>query len=175
MLSNFRKSLLSAVAAVAVFALAGLAPQPAEAGALSNFLTNKLIDFVMRGQAYTAPTTVYVALATSTGSAAACGTEVAYTGYARVAVTSSLTNWSGTQGATTTAVSSGTSGQTSNNATITFPAPTSGPNTVTEFCVFDAATSGNLLWRAALTTSKTLNNGDAAPSFAISALSWTVN
>jgi hypothetical protein len=170
---SFRKSLLSV--ALAVFAFACFTPQTADAGALSNYLTNKLIDYVMRGQAYTAPATVYVALATSTGSAAACGTEVAYTGYARVAVTSSLANWAGTQGATTTVASSGTSGTTSNNATITFGAPTSGPNTVVEFCVFDALTSGNLLWRAALTTSKTLNNGDASPSFSISALSWTIN
>jgi hypothetical protein len=173
MLSTFRKSLLSVIAAVAVFSISSL--QPADAGALSNFLTNKLIDFVMRGQTYTPPTNVFVALATTAGSAAACGTEVAYTGYARVSVPASLVAWSGTQGVTTTAISSGTSGQTSNNITITFGAPTSGPNTVVEFCVFDALTGGNLLWRAALTTSKTINNADAAPSFAISALSWTVN
>jgi hypothetical protein len=174
MFSTFRKSLLSVTAALAVFAFGSLAPQPAEAGALSNFLTNKIIDFVMRGQAYTPPATVFVALATTTGSSAACGTEATYTGYARVAVTSSLANWSGTQGATTTAVSSGTSGQTSNNVTVSFGAPTSGPTTVTEFCVFDGVTGSNLLWRAPLTTPKTLNNGDAAPSFAISALSWTI-
>lgn len=175
MLSTFRKSLLSVVAAAAVFAFASLAPQPAEAGALSSFLTNKMIDFVMRGQAYTPPANVFVALATSAGSSAACGTEVAYTGYARVSVATSLVNWAGTQGVTTTAVSSGTSGQTSNNITVTFGAPTSGPNTVVEFCVFDASSGGNLLWRAALTTSKTINSGDAAPSFAISALTWTIN
>lgn len=175
MLSIFRKSLLSVTAALAVFMAASLAPQTAEAGAMSNYLTNKVIDYVMRGQTYTAPTTVYVALATTTGSAAACGTEVTYSGYSRVAVTSSLTNWAGTQGATTTVASSGTSGTTSNNATITFGSPTSGPNTVVEFCVMDASSGGNLLWRAALTTSKTINNGDAAPSFAISALTWTIN
>lgn len=175
MFSTFRKGLASVLAAVAVFTALSFAPPAAEAGALSNFLTNKLIDYVMRGQTYTAPTSVFVALATSTGSAAACGTEVTGGSYARVTISSSLANWAGTQGATTTAVSSGTTGQTSNNATITFPAPTANWGTVTEFCVFDAITAGNLLWRAALTTSKTINNGDAAPSFAISALSWTVN
>jgi hypothetical protein len=118
---------------------------------------------------------VFVALATTSGSAAACGTEVTGGAYARVSVTSSLANWAGTQGATTTVASSGTSGQTSNNATITFPAPTANWGTVVEFCMFDASSGGNLLWRAALTTSKTINNGDAAPSFAISALTWTVN
>jgi len=47
--------------------------------------------------------------------------------------------------------------------------------TVTEFCVFDAATSGNLLFRATLQTPQTISNGAAAPSFAISALTWTIN
>lgn len=168
----FRKSLkmLGIVAALTV----GLS-SVGQCGALSNYLTNKLIDYVMRGQAYTAPATVYVALATATGSAAACGTEVTGGSYARVAVTSSLANWAGTQGATTTVASSGTSGQTSNNATVTYPAPTANWGTIVEFCVLDAASGGNLLWRAALTTNKTVNSGDAAPSFAISALSWTVN
>lgn len=175
MLSTFRKTILSVMAAAAVFALLNLAPAPSDAGAMSNFLTNKIIDFQIRAQTYTPATAEFVGLATTTGSGAACGTEVATGSYARVSVTSSLANWAGTQGATTTAVSSGTSGQTSNNATITFPAPTANWGTVTEFCVFDASTAGNLLWRAALTTSKTINSGDAAPSFAISALSWTIN
>lgn len=175
MFSTFRKGLASILAAVAVFAAISFAPPAAEAGALSNYLTNKIIDYVMRQQAYTAPTSVFIALATTTGSAAACGTEVTGGSYARVTVASSLANWAGTQGATTTVASSGTSGTTSNNVTITFPGPTANWGTVTEFCVFDAITAGNLLWRAALTTSKTINNGDAAPSFAISALSWTVN
>lgn len=174
MFSNFRKSLLSVVTAAAVFAMLSFAP-PAQAGALSNYLTNKMADFLIRGQAYTPPTAVFVGLATTTGSAAACGTEVTGGSYARVSVTSGLAAWAGTQGATTTAVSSGTSGATSNNATITFPSPTANWGTVTEFCVFDASTAGNLLFRSALTTSKVINNGDGAASFAISALTWTFN
>ena len=175
MFSTLRKSLLSIALGIIVVVAAIGPAEPAHAGAMSNYLTNKLIDYVMRGQTYTAPTTVYVALATTAGSSAACGTEETGTGYARVGVTSSLANWAGTQGATTTAVSSGTTGQTSNNAAITFGSPTASWGTVVEFCVFDASTGGNLLWRAALTTSKTINSGDAAPSFAISALTWTIN
>lgn len=149
--------------------------QPAEAGAMSNYLVNKDIDYILRAQTFTAPTTAYIGLATTTGSAAACGTEVATGSYARVAVTSSLANWAGTQSAGSTTASSGTSGQTSNNAAITFPAPTANWGTITSFCMFDASTSGNLLLQAALTTSKTVNNGDAAPSFAIAALTWTIS
>lgn len=178
MFSNCRKSLLSMFTAAAVFALLSLAPAPADAaqtGSISNFLTNKLIDFTMRGQTYTPPTNVFVGLATTTGSPAACGTEVTGGGYARVSVATSLAAWSATQGATTTVASTGNTGTISNNATITFPAPTANWGTVTEFCVFDASTAGNLLWRATLTTSQTINNGNAAPSFAISAVTWTVN
>jgi hypothetical protein len=178
MFKTFRKSLLSVFTAAAVFALISLAPAPAEAaqtGSISNFLTNKVIDFVMRGGTYTPPTAVFVGLATTTGSPAACGTEVTGGAYARVSVATTLALWSGTQGATTTVASTGNTGTISNNATITFPAPTANWGTVTEFCVFDASSGGNLLWRAALTTSQTINNGNAAPSFAISAVTWTVN
>lgn len=95
--------------------------------------------------------------------------------YARVAVTSSLANWAGTQSAGSTTASTGTSGTISNNAAITFPAPTANWGTVVEYCVFDASTSGNLLFRAALTTSKTINNGDAAPSFAAGAATFQID
>lgn len=121
------------------------------------------------------PATTYVALATTAGSDAACGTEVTGGSYARVAVTSSLANWAGTQSAGSTTASTGTGGQTSNNNVITFPAPTANWGQVTEFCVFDASTAGNLLFRAALTTAKTINNGDAAPSFAAGALTFQID
>jgi hypothetical protein len=147
----------------------------AHAGAMSDYLENKLIDWLVRGQAFTAPATVYFALATSTGSDVACGTEVTGGSYARVAVTSSLANWAGTQSAGSSTASSGTGGTTSNNGTVTFPAPTANWGVVTEYCVFDAASAGNLLWRTALTTSKTINNGDAAPSFAAGTATFQID
>ena len=171
---KFRSRILAAVAGIVV-ALCALTPATSDAAALSNYLQNKYIDWLLRGQTYSPPSTVYVALSTTAGSASACGTEVSGGSYSRVAVTSSLANWAGTQGAGTTAVSSGTSGQTSNNATITFPAPTAAWGTIVGFCVFDASTSGNLLFYAALTTNKTVNSGDAAPSFAAGALTYTIN
>ncbi|MGE0289679.1 MAG: hypothetical protein AB7I42_25685 [Bradyrhizobium sp.] len=147
----------------------------ASAASLSNYLENKLIDALVRNTSYTMPTTVYVGLATTSGSDAACGTEVSGGSYARVSVTSSTSNWAGTQSAGSTSASSGTGGTTSNNNAITFPSPTGDWGTVVEFCVFDASTSGNLLWRAALTTNKTINNGDAAPSFAAGALTLQID
>jgi hypothetical protein len=142
--------------------------------ALSNYIQNKLIiDALFRAQTYTFPSTLYVALFTSAPTAAGGGTEVSGGSYARVAVTSSLANWAGTQGAGTTVASTGTSGTTSNNNAITFPAPTAAWGVVTSIGVFDAATSGNLIFFASLTTSKTINNGDAAPSFAAAALTFS--
>lgn len=188
---NFRKLFIAPVLALAL-AITGLTavvmPQQAHASAMGDTFENKIIDWWFRAQAVgitgasaaagTGITTQYVALATTTGSDTACGTEVSTSGtaYARVGVTSSLANWAGTQSATSTTASSGTGGTTSNNAAVTFPAPTgSNWGSITEFCVYDAATSGNLLWRAALTTAKTVNAGDAAPSFAISAMTFQID
>lgn len=148
--------------------------QQAEAAAISNYLQNKFIDWFFRAQTFTAPTTIYIALDTTAGSASACGTEVSGGSYARVAVTSALANWAGTQSAGSTTASSGTSGQTSNNGAITFPSPTANWGTIVGFCAFDASSGGNLLFFAALTVSKTVNNGDAAPSFAAAALTYTI-
>lgn len=143
--------------------------------ALSDYLENKLIDWLLRGQTFTPPATVYVGLLTAAPSDSAAGTEVTGGSYARVAVTSSLASWAGTQAAASTVASSGTSGTTSNNGTITFPAPTANWGVVTHFAVYDASTGGNLLFYAALGASKTINNGDAAPSFAAAALTLQID
>ncbi len=139
----------------------------------ANFLQNKYFDFLFRAQTFTPAATLYVALFTTTPTAlAASGTEVSGGSYARQSITSGLTQWAGTQGATTTAVSSGTgtSGlQTSNNAAITFPTATAGWGTVNGFAIFDAVTSGNMLYFAPLTTPQTIAVGNIA-SWAISAL-----
>lgn len=167
--------LLTPLLIVASMFVATLAPQTSQATAMSDFWENRLLDALLRGQSYSMPTTVYVALATATGSDASCGTEVTGGSYARVSVTSSLANWAGTQSSGSTVVSNGTSGTTSNNNAITFPAPTANWGTVAEVCVFDASSGGNLLFRTPLTASKTVNNGDAAPSFAAAALTFQID
>lgn len=141
--------------------------------AMSDYLENKLVDLTLRGQAFTAPATLYVSLHTTATTDAGGGTEVSGGSYARVAVTASLANFAGTQSAGSTTASSGTGGATSNNNTITFPSPTANWGTVSHFGIWDASTAGNLLFHGALTTSKTINNGDAAPSFAAAALAIT--
>lgn len=153
--------------------------------ALSDFAENKLIDFLLRGQALgitgasaaaaTGPTSTYVALLTANATDVGGGTEVTGGSYARVAVVSSLANWAGTQAAASTAVSSGTNGTTSNNIALTFPAPAATWGVVTGIGVYDAAAAGNLLFYSALTTNKTINAFDPAPSFAPASLTFQID
>lgn len=158
--SWFSSSMMSAVLlAVALAASFAVVPQ-ARAGALSDYLENKLTDYVFRGQAYTAPTTIYVALFTSACSDSAIGTEVSGGSYARPGLAASLTNWAGTQSAGSTTASSGTGGTTSNNVAINFATPSAGWGTVTYIGLMDAVTSGNMLVCTALTVGKTINTGD---------------
>jgi hypothetical protein len=141
--------------------------------AFSDFLENKLIDHVLRNTAYTVPTTIYVALYTAAPSDSGGGTEVTGGSYARVQVGPSTTAWTATQGGTAGA-SSGTGGQTANAADITFAAPSANWGTITHFGIHDALTTGNLLFHAALTASKVVNSGDAAPKFLAGALTITL-
>ena len=141
-------------------------------GSKSDYLENKLIDHIFRGVAFTAPSPLYIALYTSNPSDAGGGTEVTGGSYARVSVTPNSTNFANTQNSGTGA-SSGTGGQTSNLTTITFPAPTANWGVVTGMAIMDASTSGNELYWCALTASKTINNGDAAPTFPAGSLTIT--
>ena len=143
--------------------------------AMTDFLENKIIDWLIRGQAYTPPTSLFFGLFTANPSDTGGGTEVAGGSYARVAVVSSLVNFAGTQAAASTIASSGSSGTTSNNGAVTFPAPTANWGVCTGFGIFDASSAGNLLFFAALTVNKTVNNGDAAPSFAAAAMTLQID
>jgi hypothetical protein len=161
-----------ALAAGLVIALAALAPS-AHAQALSDFAENKVIDAMLRGQALGAPATIHVALFTTACSDSAIGTEVTGNAYGRAAVTSSLANWAGTQSAGSTVASSGTGGQSSNNAAINFATPTpSGWGTVSHVGLMDASSGGNMWVCVALSASKTINAGDTV-SFAAGALTVT--
>ena len=139
---------------------------------MSDYLENKMVDQLFRGQTAPTTSTLYVALLTAAPSDSGGGTEVSGGAYARVAVTSSLANWSGTQSTGSTTASSGTGGQTSNNIAITFPTPTATWGTVTHFGIYDASTGGNLLFYGALTISKTINQADTV-TFPAASLSVT--
>jgi hypothetical protein len=134
-------------------------------GGMTHYLANKLIDLIWRNQAFAWPTTNHIRLVTSTPSNAVGGVEVSGGSYARVAVPSTLAGMSGTQASGSTTASTGTSGRTSNNSALTFPAPTANWGTVTHVELMDASTAGNRLFWAPLDAPKTINSGALAPSF----------
>lgn len=111
---------------------------------MSNYLENALINATLRATTYTAPATIYVGLFTSDPTDAGSGTEVSGGSYAR-------------QSATFTAPANGV---TTSNADITFPQATANWGTVGWIGLFDALTTGNLLYHTALDASKTIETGD---------------
>lgn len=131
---------------------------------LSNTFETRLYDWLFRpGQAApTRPTGIWLALFTAvTNAEAGTGTEVSGGSYARVDVTS--------------AFGASTDGAGSNTGAITFAAPTANWGTVTHFALFDASSGGNAVTALkALSASRVINNGDAAPSFAAGALTVSV-
>src|SRR3954471_14100195 len=116
----------------------------------SDYLENKLLDHETGKTAYTMPA-VWVGLYTAAPSDAGGGTEVTGGSYARKS----------TAGADWNAAASGS---TSNANAITFVTATGTWGTVTHFGLFDAASAGNMLRWAPVTTSKSFASGDTATS-----------
>lgn len=131
---------------------------------MSDYLEVELRKHIFRTGSFTKPSALYVSLHTADPTDAASGAEVSGGSYARVQRDPLDANWTG---------ASSTTGLTDNAAPITFPSPTANWGVVTHFGIWDASTSGNLLVYGALTTPKTINNGDAAPSFATGDLDVT--
>lgn len=132
--------------------------------AMTDYLENQLVDHIFRTASFSKPSVLAIALFTAAPGEAGGGTEVAGGSYARVQLNPADANWNATQGGTVGA-SSGSSGLTDNASDITFPAPTADWGQVTHFAILDAASGGNMLMYGALTTAKTVNNGDPAPKF----------
>lgn len=126
-----------------LFCLAALLSVPAFAAALTDFAENRIGDALLRGQALSPPATWHLALSTDTCSDSTAGAEPSGNGYARASVTASLANWSGTQSAGTTVASSGSSGNISNNAVITWPESTGAWGNLQSVQFYDAASGGN--------------------------------
>ena len=131
----------------------------------TNYLEDAIIQHLYRTGSFTKPTVLAHALYTAAPGEAGGGTEVSGGSYARVDRPPLDANWAAT---------SGGNGQTSNVAAITFAAPTANWGTVTHTAQLDATSAGNMLVYGALTASRVISNGDAAPSFAIGAFVITV-
>ena len=122
---------------------------------MSNYLENALINATLRNTSYTSPSTVYISLHTADPTDAGTGTEVSGNAYIR-------------QSAAFAAPSNGVS---TTSADITFPQATGSWGTIGWIAIWDAQTTGNMLYHTALDVSKSIDTGDI---FKIAAGSLTV-
>lgn len=119
--------------------------------AASNYAENLALKWLLTNTSATRPTAWYLALYTNDPGEGASGTEVSGTNYARQNL-----DVNSSSGAFTVSGSTAT-----NTQTVTFPAAGSGGwGTITHVAIYDASTSGNMLFKGAVTTSKTIDNGD---------------
>ena len=126
--------------------------------AISNYLENALLNATLRNTTYTSPATVYAALFTTDPTDAGSGTECTGSGYTRKAITFAAPS----------------NGVTTNSAAACeFDQATGDWGTLTHFAIFDALTTGNMLYYGALTASKTISSGDVF-KFATSSVTVTL-
>lgn len=110
----------------------------------TDYLETNLLNHVLRNTAYSSPTTVYVALFTAAPTDAGGGTEVTGGAYVRESV----------------AFDAPVGGQVVNSADVLFPIATLDWGTIVAFALFDASSSGNMLYYANLTASRDILTGD---------------
>lgn len=142
-------------------------------GGMTNYLSNKMIDLLFRGQAYFWPVTLWAGYTTTTSTNATPGAEPAVGAYSRAYINSSFFTWEGTQGGGSTAPSSGTSGRISNLSALTFGVPTADQGDVVGAILADEATGGNVLFWTTFATPKTIQASGDAPSFSANSLGIT--
>jgi hypothetical protein len=111
---------------------------------ISNYLEDALINGTLRATTFTAPAAVYISLHTADPTDAGTGTEVSGGSYAR-------------QSATFAAPSNGAS---ATDADVTFPQATGNWGTIGWIGIWDASTTGNMLYHTALDASKAIDTGD---------------
>ena len=113
---------------------------------MSDYLEVALLNATLNGTAFTAVNDPYVSLHTADPTDAGTGAEVSGGSYARTAASF--------------ATASGTSGLVATDADVTFPTATATWGTVGWIGLWDAASSGNMLYHTALDASKTIDSGD---------------
>lgn len=132
--------------------------------AFSDHLEAALINATLRGATYTGGS-VFIALFTADPTDAGTGAELTDSGYIR-------------QRAHTTVASDGftvpANGSSSNTKNIIFPAIVDAQKTITHWGIFDAQTSGNLLYHSSMLNPKTLDPTDVL-SFPVGSLIVTLS
>lgn len=110
---------------------------------ISTFLTNKVLDHVLRGVSYTPPQAIYMALYTSNPGDDDTGSEVSGNGYERQLVS----------------FSAASNRKIQNSNQVEFPEATGPWGTITHFGLKDAKTGGNLLFYGELSAPVTIGQG----------------
>ena len=113
---------------------------------MTNYAEDLVLDWLLTNAAATRPTAWYIGLFTAAPSDTGGGTEVSGSGYARQAVTFTVSGTSPTQAA--------------NNAVIDYPTATGSWGTISHAAVFDAVSAGNMLWWGALTSGVAISTND---------------
>jgi hypothetical protein len=108
---------------------------------MSNYLEGKVMDYVLKGTAFSAPAGRYLALFTSDPGEAGGGVEVSGGAYARQPI----------------AFNAFSAGSSVNTSDVTFPVATASWGNITHAAIYDAVTAGNLLFSGALGTAQTVN------------------
>lgn len=124
---------------------------------LSDHAETLIANFVANNTTATRPTAWHLALYTAAPNDAGGGTELSGLGYSRQAIT----------------FGAASSGVVQNTSTHTFTASGGSWGTVSHYGIFDASTSGNLLWHGALTASRTVGDGEQL-TVAVGAFSLTI-
>ena len=106
----------------------------------SNTYETIVLKYAFNADSVTRPTNWYLGLFTSDPSS---GTEISGNGYTRKAVTFTVTGDTAT-----------------NSGAVEFPVATASWGTISHVAIFDAATTGNQIAYAALTTSKAIGVDD---------------
>lgn len=121
----------------------------------SDYLETKLLDWLRGTNMPTAPVALYWSLHTANPGDTGASEHGATAAYVR------------------TAGALGAGNPASNAAAIEFPQASANYSAqITHFGCWDAASGGNFLGGSALTTARTISNGDI-PRFAAGALTWT--
>lgn len=115
--------------------------------AKSDYLEVNVLNHVLRGTPYTAPTNVYLALFTIAPTDAGGGTEVSGGSYVRQTITFGAP---GTPSAN----------QVTNSVAILFPIATADWGTLVHFGIYDAPSAGNLLYHATMTAPRNILTND---------------
>lgn len=124
---------------------------------ISHYLSDKVLGYTLLGSGFTQVVTAWLALVTAvTSTDAGSVTEVVAT------IGTSPTSYARIRGVFNAPATSGDGRRCTNNGALSFTQAALDWGTITHVCIYDALTGGNLLYWGALSSSKTINQGETA-------------